>query len=136
MGEATNGLRFLVVDDVATGRGVLAAMLSRYGEVDAAPDGASALKSYREAAASGEMYDLLLLDIMMPGMNGITCLNKVRAFERDEGLPTTPAVMTTGTDRREHVEGARKAGAIGYLIKPLSFDKIVAVLEQLQLIQA
>ena len=44
--------------------------------------------------------------------------------------------MTTATDRREYVEGARKAGAIGYLIKPLSFDKIVAVLEQLKLIQA
>ena len=136
MGEATNGLRFLVVDDVATGRGVLTAMLSRYGEVDAAPDGVSALKSYREAAASGEMYDLLLLDIMMPEMDGITFLNRVRAFERDEGLPATPAVMTTATDRREYVEGARKAGAIGYLIKPLSFDKIVAVLEQLKLIQA
>ncbi len=136
MGEASQRLRFLVVDDVATDRVVLRAMLSRFGHVDEAASGASALQLYRDAAASGEMYDLLLLDIMMPEMDGITFLNRVRAFERDEGLPATPAVMTTATDRREYVEGARKAGAIGYLIKPLSFDKIVAVLEQLKLIQA
>ena len=136
VGEASNGLRFLVVDDVATGRTVLGAMLSRYGQVDEAAGGVPALQSYRDAAASGEMYNLLLLDIMMPDMDGITLLKEVRAFEREKGLPATAAVMTTATDAREHVHRAMQAGAVGYLIKPLSFPMVVAELERLGLIEA
>ena len=136
MGEASNGLKFLVVDDIALGRSVLVAMLSRYGRVDAAENGVSALQSYQDAAASGAMYDLLLLDIMMPEMDGITLLKEVRAFEREKGLPATAAVITTATDAREKVHGAMQAGAVGYLIKPLSFEKVSAVLERLELIEA
>ena len=135
VGEASDGLRFLMVDDVATDRAVLGAMLSRYGHVDEATGGVSALQSYRNAAASGAMYDLLLLDIMMPGMDGVTLLNEVRAFERKEGLPATAAVMTTATDQRHHVYGAMRAGAVGYLLKPVSFEKVVAVLKRIELIE-
>ena len=124
------------MDDVATNRVVLRAMLSRFGHVDEAAGGASALQLYRDAAASGEMYDLLLLDIMMPDMDGITLLNEVRAFEREEDLPGTAAVMTTATDQRHHVTGASRAGAVGFLLKPLSPQKVVGMLKRLELIEA
>ena len=100
MGETSNALKFLVVDDIATGRSVLVTMLSRYGQIDAAAGGVSALHLYRDATASGDMYDLLLLEIKMPEMDGIALLNEVRAFEREQGLPATAAVMTSGTDQQ------------------------------------
>lgn len=136
MRETTNGLRFLVADDAAINRRVLVAMLSRFGQVDAATGGVSALRSYRDAATSSEMYDLLLLAAMMPDMDGIALLNEVRVFERDKGLPATAVVMVTASNERDHIRRAVQAGAVGYFIKPFSFETVVAVLKRLELIEA
>lgn len=132
--QPDNKLKFLVVDDIGTGRSVLEAMLSRYGEVETASGGEAALSAYREAAASGEMYDLLLLDIDMPGMDGITTLKKLREFEREEGLSTTKTVMQTASSKREHVQAAVAEGAVGYLLKPLNFTEVVEMLVRLDLV--
>lgn len=127
-------LRFLVVDDLGVGRSVLGAMLGRFGEVETADSGARALEVYEEAVRDGKGFDLGLLDVMMPGMDGLMLLAKMREFERERGLPEMTVVMTSAIDQSEYVYAAREAGASGYLIKPLDLSKLVAVLQRLELV--
>ena len=126
--------RFLVVDDIDTGRKVLAAMMSRFGRVDVAGSAAEALEKLGAADEEGDAYDLLLLDIMMPEMDGIQLLCRVREQERRTGKPPAKAVMTTALDEREHIEAALEAGASGYLLKPLSIGKVTSQLQKLNLL--
>jgi PAS domain S-box-containing protein len=86
----------LVVDDNPTNRRILQATLINWGmRPQLAADGLSALASLRSAAASGEPVALVLLDAMMPGIDGFTLAQQIR---QDATLADTPIVMLTSTD--------------------------------------
>jgi CheY-like chemotaxis protein len=127
-------LRFLVVDDIATGRSVLEAMLSRHGRVDTVDDAESAFEAFQSALADEDPYDVLLLDIMMPDTDGIELLGRIRAHEREHDAEPTHAVMTTALDDREHVQAALDVGASAYLVKPIGMARVVGVLVKLGLL--
>lgn len=72
--------------------------------------------------------DLILLDINMPTLNGreiLSLLAKKSIFEK------TPVVMYSGSEAHRDIEETRKLGASGYIIKPLNFDKLSAVVEKI-----
>jgi two-component system cell cycle response regulator len=104
--------RILLVDDVEGSRRLLQAKLTaEYYDVSTAADGLSAL-----AMAADEPPDIILLDVIMPGMNGLQVCRKLKA---DETLKHIPVVLLTALDSREaRLEGFR-AGADEFLSKPI-----------------
>jgi len=112
--------RILVADDEPHIRRILKTVLeSGSFEVDTKPDGTSAL----EAVQGAEHYDLILLDIMMPGATGLEVLEQIRGIER---LKSTPVVILTAKGQDADREAALSLGANDFLIKPFSPKKLLA----------
>jgi len=121
--------RVLIVDDSATIRAWLTAKLAARGIEQLAVDGGQlALQTLQRAAAQGAPFDLAILDLVMPGMDGITL---ARAIKADPALRATPLVMLTAvTDGRWTAE-ARRAGVAACLLKPVREQKLFACLGEL-----
>lgn len=115
--------RILVVEDDFGNRKMMQKLLEEFGSVDAAVDGQEGLELFAEAIEQGRRYDIVLLDIMMPRMDGHEALAKMREEERARGIQPsdeTPVLMTTVLDDPHNVVGAFfKGGAASYLVKPV-----------------
>ena len=113
----TSTVPILVVDDDAGLRRALRRVLVAHGfEVEEAADGDEALSRFR-----ARPFDLVLLDVMMPGIDGIEVCERMRA--EDEELPV---LMLTARDAvRDRVAGL-EAGADDYLVKPFANEELVA----------
>jgi signal transduction histidine kinase/ActR/RegA family two-component response regulator len=113
--------RVLVVDDLAPNRLVARILLESAGhEVGLASDGAEAV-----AAVQAGGYDLVLMDIHMPGMDGIEATRRIRAQEGDG--PRVRIVALTADTLPEQMHRCRAAGMDGYLLKPLDRATLIAV---------
>ncbi len=120
----------LVVDDDELNVDILSRRLRKqeYG-VDVARDGRSAL-----ALIEGRAFDLVLLDVVMPGLDGLGVLEVLR---RTHSTTDLPVIMTTAKDKSEDVVAALAMGANDYVTKPLDFPVVLArVATQLSLKRA
>ena len=114
--------RILVVDDTPANRDMLSRRLARHGyEVDVAPDGESALRALDRSP--DRPFDLVLLDVMMPGLNGLDVL---RAVRRTRAATDLPVIMATARDASHDVVEALELGASDYVTKPLDFPVVLA----------
>lgn len=111
--------KILIVDDESAARAALETLLRREGfEVRDASDGPAAL-----AACSTFLPDLILLDILMPGMNGFEVCRRIKATPETR---LTPVVLITGLSATEdRIEGIN-AGADDFLSKPIDFNELLA----------
>jgi class 3 adenylate cyclase len=117
--ESAGPAAILVVDDNEMNRDLLSRRLIKKGfAVDVAEDGFDALDWIDQNPC-----DLVLLDIMMPGMSGIEVLEKVRETRDGTELPI---IMATAKDSREDIVGALKSGANDYVTKPIDFPVVLA----------
>ena len=122
------GKRALVVDDNETARQVLTDLLSAMGlEVDAAEDGAAALKALALGKEKHRSYDLLLLDWQMPEMDGLVLAKRIRA---DDPSYPVPILMVTAYGREELLKNAEGIGIHGVLIKPVSASTLFECVAQ------
>ena len=122
-------LRILLADDHPANRKVVEIMLGATDmELVAVEDGRQALDAF-----VGGGFDLVLMDMQMPVMDGLTATAAIRRHEADHGLKRTPILMLTANAMAEHVEAGRAAGADGHLTKPVTmaglFDAIGTALE-------
>ena len=115
---ALGGRRMLIVDDNQTNRRILHEMLAAEGinveEVGTASEGLEAL---RRAAATRRPYDLAILDVQMPDMDGFQLATTVRG---EKALQRTKLLMLTSAGQRGDGERCRELGIRGYLTKPMS----------------
>ncbi len=123
-------LRVLIVDDNATNRKILSHQLGSWGMIHQEADsGFRALELLRSAAAEGAPYDLAVLDLMMPGMDGFEL---ARTIKSDPGIAGMHLVMLTSFGERGHGATAREAGVAAYLTKPVRqsqlFDCLASVI--------
>jgi signal transduction histidine kinase/CheY-like chemotaxis protein/HAMP domain-containing protein len=115
--ESLQGLRLLVVDDNATNRQILREQARSWGmEVEEAVDGAASLQALRAAAGGGWPFEVALLDMQMPGMDG---LELARAIRQDRSIRAVRLVLLTSAGIRGTAEEARRAGCQAYLTKPV-----------------
>jgi len=114
-------IRILVVDDEEPLRRLLKKELVRKGfHADAAPDGEEALRLLKD-----NPFDVILLDILMPGMDGITFMKKIK---KD---PSSPAIIVlTGGATIETAVEAMKNGAYDYLTKPYKLDELIILINR------
>jgi CheY-like chemotaxis protein len=115
--------RVLLVEDEPVIRELVRTMLTT-GEVqvECAQSGAEALKLARE-----KPFHLFLLDIVLPGMDGITVLRMLRA---DPATAQVPVYMLTAKQKSADIETAKRAGATGYIQKPFKAAELMALLDQ------
>jgi two-component system, OmpR family, response regulator MprA len=114
--EKETAMRILAVDDDTEILDVLSRGLKFEGyEVDTAEDGEKALSRFKETAP-----DLVLLDVMMPGMDGLEVAREIRKM-RD-----TPVLMLTAKDAVTDKVAGLDAGADDYIVKPFEFDELLA----------
>jgi two-component system sensor histidine kinase/response regulator len=110
-------LRVLIVDDNATNRKILSHQLGSWGMIHQEADsGFHALELLRSAAAEGAPYDLAVLDLMMPGMDGFEL---ARTIKSDPSIAGMFLVMLTSFGERGHGTAVREAGVAAYLTKPV-----------------
>uniref|UniRef100_UPI003559DD83 response regulator n=1 Tax=Sulfuricaulis sp. TaxID=2003553 RepID=UPI003559DD83 len=111
------GLRVLIVDDNATNRDILRHQTQSWGmHEESAEDGFGALEKLRKAAAGGAAFDIVILDMMMPGMDGLALAHAIKA---DPAIATAHLVMLTSVGLRGDATQARDSGIDGYLSKPV-----------------
>jgi len=116
--------RILVVDDEPHIRRVLTAVLTGYGyEVMTAKDGLEGLAVLQEA-----VVDLVILDFMMPGANGLEILAKIRS---DPVRSKTPVIILTAKGQDTDREAALAGGADDFLTKPFSPKKLLARIQEI-----
>ena len=131
-------MRILLAEDDYASRKFGIRFLSKYGEVDATVDGEEAVAAFEFAAEDGEYYDLICLDIMMPGTDGIEALYRIRESEKRLKIPEDKCpkiIMVSALSDMNYVEGAFELGCDGYANKPLDTDKMEEVLKKLELIK-
>ncbi len=113
-------LRILIVDDDRGGGVTLADILNDKGyEAVVVSSGKSALKSMKEAT-----YDIALVDIMMPGLNGVETFKEAK---KQSGC--AKFIMMTGAAAEEMIEEALMEGAYDVIFKPLKVDRLVSMIE-------
>lgn len=116
------GKRVLIVDDNESNRLILHHLVSGWGMVDdLAEDAASALDRIAEAKQQGVPFDLAILDVIMPGKDGLQLARELQSHPTGSGIRL---VVMTSMLQRGHAEQARQAGAMGYLPKPVRHDEL------------
>ncbi len=122
-------LAILVAEDNQINALLAQAMLARLGHAPTVvSDGVSALTAVATAHAIGAPYDLVLMDLHLPGMDGLEATRKIRALGAAEG-GTIPIVALTANAAVEDHEACREAGMNAFLVKPIDrerLDQIVA----------
>ncbi|OLC37612.1 MAG: hypothetical protein AUH75_12000 [Gemmatimonadetes bacterium 13_1_40CM_4_65_7] len=115
---ALGGRRMLIVDDNQTNRRILREMLGAEGiKVDEVATAAEGLEALRRGARKRAPYDLAILDVQMPDMDGFQLATAVR---QDQTLARTKLLMLTSAGQRGDGERCRELGIRGYLTKPMS----------------
>ena len=116
-------LRILIVDDEDIVRETLRDFVREFGhDVDGASDGVAALEAIKACNCN---YDLAMVDVQMPGMDGLTFLARCR-----EICPEIQVIMMTGHGDRETWDDAMRLGAADFLIKPIRLVDLNAMFEK------
>lgn len=113
--------RILIVDDDPAARELLTVILDcDEWQVESAPDGESALRRVEAGR-----FDLILTDIHMPGMDGLTLLRRIH-----EIVPGAPVIVMTADNIPSNVAGALRGQAFGYITKPISSEGVLGAVQR------
>ena len=120
-------VRVLIADDHPTNRKVVELILGQ-SPVDLVmvEDGAQALD-----ATKAQPFDLILMDMQMPVMDGLTAVREIRLHETAQGAPRTPIVMLTANALPDHIAAGKAAGADRHLAKPFDAAELIALVSEL-----
>ncbi len=126
---AFNGRSILLVEDNELNQEIAMEILKEAGfEVDVADDGAVAVEKMK--AAKPGRYDLILMDIQMPILNGYDATRQIRGLERKE-IAGIPIIAMTANAFEEDKQTALEAGMNGHIAKPIDVGMLMAALEEI-----
>jgi CheY-like chemotaxis protein len=127
VGDASDerALRVLAAEDIPTNQLVLRTIMETFGvELDMVDNGLQAVEAWRR-----EPYDIILMDIQMPEMDGIAATRAIRAAEAQTGRPRTPIIAVSANAMAHQVKEYLAAGMDGHVAKPIELAKLHAALE-------
>jgi two-component system chemotaxis response regulator CheY len=131
-------MKILITEDGPVAAKLMRLMLEPYGECDTAISGREALIAFRLAAKEGRRYDLICLDIMMPGLDGLQVLKEIRKMESADGIAVPDGVkiiMTTALSDPGKMKEALDSQCTAYLAKPIGKQKLLEQLRALGLLE-
>jgi two-component system, chemotaxis family, chemotaxis protein CheY len=120
-------VRILIAEDDFVSRNLLNRLLAPIGDVEIAANGREAYSAFKIALENNQSYDLICLDILMPEIDGIMVLKKIRQLEAEKGLideNRSKIFMTTAVSNKNHVVAAIQANCDGFLVKPIEKDRL------------
>jgi len=121
-----SGRKILIVDDVDINRLVAVSMLENTGiETIEAENGREAVEVFERSEAGS--IDFILMDVMMPVMNGLDAAAAIRALDREDAK-TVPIIAVTANAFKEDVEKALDSGMNAHIAKPINVDSLIAML--------
>jgi CheY-like chemotaxis protein len=121
------GLQVLAAEDNKINQLVLAALLQKIGvTLTMVDDGAAAVDAWR----AGE-FDLILMDMQMPVMDGLTAVCAIRAAEALSRRPRAPIIALTADVMSHHLEGYRRGGVDAVVAKPIQFADLAQAMQSL-----
>ena len=126
-------MRILVVEDDYISRRLLCRYLEPFGTCEEAVNGHEGVDAVRRAIDAGEHFDLICLDIMMPGMDGQQALVILRQLEAENGRPLgygAKVVMTSAMEDNQYIIQALNASADGYVTKPIEKWSFIETLKE------
>ncbi len=119
-------LRVLAAEDNATNQVVLSTIMDAFGfELRVASNGREAVETWSQGG-----FDLILMDVQMPEMDGLEATRAIRAIEAARGLPRTPIIALTANAFRHQIDAYAAAGMDDHLAKPIEITLLQAVLER------
>ena len=114
----------LLVEDNDLNRTVAARMLERLGAVvTTAEDGSSAV-----SMATADVFDIVLMDLQMPGLDGISAARAIRGWEAANDRAPVRLVALTGNAPEDYAEACAAAGMDGFLVKPVTAERLCSLL--------
>jgi PAS domain S-box-containing protein len=130
--SAHKPLHVLVAEDNEINALLTRTLLTRLGHVPVmAESGGAALERWHAAREAGARYDLVLMDMHMPGMDGLEAARRIRSAEAERNDRATPIIALTANAFAEDREACLAAGMDGFLVKPLDRERLAAALEAL-----
>jgi PAS domain S-box-containing protein len=124
--ETEKGLKILLVEDSEDNRLLVQLYLSKTGhQLETAENGEVAIEMFKE-----KNYDLVLMDMQMPVMDGYTATGKIRAWEDKQSRMRTPIVALTSNALKGDMEKCLEAGCSGYVSKPIKKDLLLDTLQK------
>ena len=128
------GLAVLVAEDNDINALLAGNLLRRLGHRPViAATGAEALACFEAAQASGKPFDVVLMDLRMPGIDGIEATRRIRAGARQHGAPHIPIIALTADTAAENCDACMAAGMDGFLTKPLDRARLASALDRVRL---
>lgn len=125
-----NDRRILIADDNETNRLVLSAMLKETNvKLTLCADGKQAVEAYEQSLRNGKPFDMLLLDITMPRMDGLEALAEIKRMERAQGLNPVPSIAVTANAIPSQVARYLDCGFDSHLAKPIRRPALLSVIE-------
>ncbi len=128
-------IKCLVVDDDELGRELLALYLDGIAACDMAENGIQAVDMFRCAFESGHPYDLIILDIVMPEMDGHSAAIEIRQVEKDWGVAigsgTNIIVLSSLHTPNDIIQAYVAARSVAHLVKPVKPEKLLKTLIKL-----
>lgn len=119
------GPRVLLAEDHPVNRKVVELILGAVGaRITWVENGALAVEAFQR-----DTFDVVLMDMQMPVMDGLTAIRRIREWERETGAARTPILSLTANAMPEHVEASHAAGADDHLTKPVSAPGLIAAVQ-------
>ncbi len=123
------GLSILVAEDNEINALLARALLVKLGHHPTmAENGKAALESWLAARAAGTPFDRVLMDLRMPGMDGLEATRRIRTIEAETGTPRTTILALTANASADDRDACLEAGMDGFLVKPLDRERLAAAL--------
>mgnify|MGYP001768518925 CR=1 FL=1 len=133
-------LRCLIVEDDELSRELLALQMETYAVCDQAENGRVGVDRFSQALESGQPYDLILLDIVMPEMDGLEAAKAIRSHEEKQGIKIDKGVhivvLSSLSTPQDVIQAYVAAQSSAHLVKPVQPEKLVKTLRKLDLIPA
>lgn len=130
-------MKCLIVDDEVFSREFVATLMRPAAECQQADSGTAALELYKSALAGGEPYDVIIMDIMMPGMSGHDAAKAIRQMEKEQKLDkrVNIVMLTALNSANDAMEAFCNAQSAAYLVKPVSKEGLCNVMSKLGLMK-